>query len=108
MAGSSRGLSVSRFEKLTERWHAINDLERTSHAQIEEHSRRDLSEQPWTDEDRYFAAIRTTHLLAKLARVEDRQKVIFDAAVESSRYAELTRWLVISAGVGAIIGAILH
>ena len=99
---------MSGFERFTERWHAINDSERTSHAQIEEHPRRDLSEQPWTDEDRYFAAIRTTHLLARLARVEDRQKVIFDAAIESSKYAESTRWLIISVGVGAIITAILH
>lgn len=99
---------MAERDQLCERWAAIDEAERTAHADIEEHSRRDMVDRPWTDEDRYFTAIRLSHALARLERIKTRQKVVQDAITEARRRAETTRWLLVSAIVGAVISMILR
>nr|AAK28559.1 hypothetical protein [uncultured bacterium] len=60
-------------------WNYLNELERQSQAKEDERSWRDVEECPWTDEDRAAAHRIIQEMSGRLARIEQRQAVIFRA-----------------------------
>jgi hypothetical protein len=60
-------------------WNQLNDLERQAQAKDDERPLRDVEARPWTDEDRAAVHRIVQEMSSRLARIEQRQAIIFRA-----------------------------
>ncbi|WP_166213099.1 hypothetical protein [Cognatiluteimonas telluris] len=64
-------------DDLEKDWVNLNDLEMSARAKEDERPWRDVDENPWTDEDRAATHRIVQEMSGRLARIEQRQSVLF-------------------------------
>ena len=75
-------------------WLRLNDAKLSADAKFDSWPIRDMAEHPWTAEDSYNHSRSTTILSSYIARIEERQQVLYWQLLEVRKSARSTeRWL---------------
>jgi hypothetical protein len=98
---------VKHFEQLQQQWIALNDLEQTVPEKLDERAYRDMERKPWNDEDAWGLVVSGWHMQVRMARMEERQKVLYATMMQAQDYAESTRALTLAVLVAALAYVLL-